>query len=203
MTASSTTIFLWRHGNTDWNNDGRIQGQLDVPMNERGVGQAKAAAGRLAIFQPDLLISSDSGRAVQTAAALTEFLDLRIERDPRLRERGFGPWEGLTIDEVRERFPSSYERWRSGESLPEDGLEPNSDLGKRVAETIREAADRVPGGRAVLVTHGGAVKWGLITLLGWPEEVAPTLHGIGNCHWAELRHDAARGWELIRYNVGV
>jgi broad specificity phosphatase PhoE len=198
-----TTIILWRHGNTDWNNNGRIQGQLDVPMNERGVTQAVAAAGRLALLNPDLLISSDSGRAVQTAAALTEVLDLRIERDSRLRERSFGPWEGLTIDEVRERFPTSYDRWRTGDPSPEDGLESTDDLGKRVAEAIREAADRVPGGRAILVTHGGSVKWGLMTLLNWPHEVAPTLRGMGNCHWTELRHDPDRGWELIRYNAGV
>jgi probable phosphoglycerate mutase len=198
-----TTIILWRHGNTDWNNNGRIQGQLDVPLNERGMVEAQGAAGRLALLKPDLLVSSDSGRAVQTAAALTQFLDLRIERDARLRERSFGPWEGLTIDEVRERFPSSFDRWRAGEPVPEDGLESTSDLGKRVAETIREAADRVPSGRAVLVTHGGSVKWGLITLLNWPHEMHRTFRGMDNCHWTELRHDPTRGWELIRYNAGV
>lgn len=198
-----TTIILWRHGNTDWNTDGRIQGQLDVPLNERGRFQAQAAAGRLVLLRPDLLISSDSGRAVETAMALADMVDVRVERDARLRERGFGPWEGLTIDEVRERFPDAHARWRAGEPLPEDGLEATADLGKRVAETIRETADRVPDGRAILVTHGGSVKWGLITLLGWPEEIAPTLRGMGNCNWAELRHDAARGWELIRYNAGV
>jgi probable phosphoglycerate mutase len=198
-----TTIILWRHGNTDWNNDGRIQGQLDVPLNERGRVEAEASAGRLALLRPDLLISSDSARAVQTAMALANMVDVRVERDTRLRERSFGPWEGLTIDEVRDRFPDAYARWRSGEPGPDDGLEPTADLGKRVAETIREAADRVPGGRAILVTHGGSVKWGLITLLGWPEEMAPTLRGMSNCHWTELRHDPVRGWELVRYNAGI
>ncbi len=199
----STTIILWRHGNTDWNNDGRIQGQLDVPLNSMGLAQATAAAGRLALLKPDLVISSDSSRAWQTAAALTDVYYTPIEREPRLRERSFGPWEGLTIDQVRERFPDSHRRWRAGEPAPEDGLESTADLGKRVAEVIHEAADRAAGGRAILVTHGGSVKWGVITLLGWPEEIAPTLHGIGNCHWTELRHDAVRGWELIRYNAGV
>lgn len=199
----STTIILWRHGNTDWNNNGRIQGQLDVPLNSMGLAQAAGSAGRLALLKPDLVITSDSSRAWQTAAALTDVYDVRVERDARLRERSFGPWEGLTIDEVRDRFPEAYARWRAGEPLPEDGLESTADLGKRVAETIREAADRVADGRVILVTHGGSVKWGVITLLGWPEEIAPTLHGMGNCHWAELRHDTVRGWELIRYNAGA
>jgi probable phosphoglycerate mutase len=147
-----TTIILWRHGNTDWNNDGRIQGQLDVPLNERGRVEAEASAGRLALLRPDLLISSDSAGPSRRRWPWPTWSDVRVERDTRLRERGFGPWEGLTIDEVRDRFPMLTARWRSGEPGPDDGLEPTADLGKRVAETIREAADRVPGGRAILVT---------------------------------------------------
>jgi glucosyl-3-phosphoglycerate phosphatase len=198
-----TTIILWRHGNTDWNSDGRIQGQLDVPLNSRGVAEATSAAGRLALLKPDLVITSDSGRAVQTAAALTDVLYLPVEQDARLRERSFGPWQGLTIDEVRERFPEAYERWRTGKLLPDDGLESTDDLGKRVAEVILEAADRAPGGRAILITHGGSVKWGLITLLGWPHEMHRTIRGMDNCHWTELWRDPSRGWELRRYNAGV
>jgi probable phosphoglycerate mutase len=198
-----TTIILWRHGNTDWNSDGRIQGQLDVPLNSRGLAEAAAAAGRLALLKPDLVITSDSGRATQTAAALTDVCDVRVERDARLRERSFGPWEGMTIDEVRERLPAAYERWRAGESVPDDGLESTDELGKRVADVIRETADRVPGGRAILITHGGSAKWGMMTLFDWPPEVARTIRGMDNCHWTELWHDPARGWELKRYNAGV
>jgi glucosyl-3-phosphoglycerate phosphatase len=107
------------------------------------------------------------------------------------------------LDEVRERFPQAHQRWRAGELVPDDGLESTDDLGKRVAEVIREAADRVAGGRAILITHGGSVKWGLITLLDWPHETHRTIRGMDNCHWTELWHDAERGWELKRYNAGV
>ncbi|WP_020522288.1 histidine phosphatase family protein [Catelliglobosispora koreensis] len=197
-----TTVILWRHGNTDWNNARRYQGQTDIPLNERGVAQAAAAATRLALYKPGLIISSDLSRAATTAAELGRVTGLAVERDARLRERSFGPWEGLTRDEVTERYPEAMKRWKVGETLPEDGLEPLADLGKRVTEAIRQAADRVPGGVAVVVTHGASVKWGISTLLGWPDEIARTVRPLDNCHWSELRLEDGKFWVLASHNVG-
>lgn len=196
-------VILWRHGNTDWNNQNRFQGQTDVPLNERGVAEAAAAAAKLALLKPDLLISSDLSRAVNTAAALAKVTGLPVERDMRLRERNFGEWETLTGPEVEQKFPEAFARWRAGDPTPAEYIERVADLGKRVAETVRQAAERVPDGLAVLVTHGGSVKWGVAALLGWPEEAGETLRGIGNCHHAELVLDSKRGWVLVSYNVGV
>lgn len=196
-----TTVILWRHGNTDWNTEWRFQGQTDVPLNELGMAQAATAAGKLALLKPELLVTSDLSRTVATAAALAEVTGLPVERDVRLRERYFGGWETLTHEEIQQRFPTSYARWRSGDPQPGDGIEPISDLGKRVAEGIRQAAERVPGKTAVLVTHGGSVKWGIAALLGWSEGVAETLRVMGNCHWAQLQVDAHRGWVLAGYNL--
>jgi broad specificity phosphatase PhoE len=197
-----TTIVLWRHGNTDWNNERRFQGQTDVPLNERGAVQAAAAAAKLAQLQPSLLISSDLSRCASTAAALSELTGLPVERDARLRERSFGEWETHTRDEVAARFPQSYARWLAGHDQPGSGIEPTADLGKRVAEAIRGAAERVVGQTGVLVTHGGSVKWGIGALLGWPEGQTETLRGMGNCHWATLHLDEERGWTLVGYNLG-
>jgi probable phosphoglycerate mutase len=198
-----TTIILWRHGNTDWNNERRFQGQTDVPLNERGVAQAIAAAGKLALFKPDLVVSSDLSRCARTAAALGDVTGLAVERDVRLRERCFGDWETLTRQEVLQRFPSEAARWLAGDPEPGCGIEPIADLGKRMAEVIRHTAERVPGKTAVLVTHGGSVKWGIGALLGWSEESVETLRGMGNCRWAHLYFDNERGWVLVGYNLGA
>jgi probable phosphoglycerate mutase len=198
-----TRVLLWRHGNTDWNTARRTQGQLDVPLNDLGRSQAAAAAGALARRAPQLMISSDLGRAAQTAAALAELTGLPVERDTRLRERHFGAWQGLTSAEVRERFPESHARWRVAEPYPGDGIEPLPDLGKRVGEAIRQAAERVPGGVTVLVTHGGAIKYGVAALLGWPDEMLPTIAPVQNCHWADLIFQPSRGWRVSAYNAGV
>lgn len=197
-------IILWRHGNTDWNNDGRIQGQTNVPLNDRGRAQAAAAAQRLALLKPDLLISSDLTRTWDTADPLAQLTGLPVEREPRLRERSFGLWETLTMPEVKERYPDSHARWVAGESSPGDGLEPLADLGKRVSEVIRQVHERNPDGLSILITHGGSVRWGVAALLGWPEEAAMTLGAIGNCHWSDLGFQAGRrGWQLLAHNTGV
>lgn len=199
----ATRVILWRHGNTDFNADGRFQGQSDVPMNELGTSQAAAAAPLLAAMKPDLLVSSDLSRAVSTAAELAALTGLSVRRDVRLRERFYGPWQRLTSTEVHERFPASAARWVAGDPDPGDGLESLTDLGKRVAEAIRHAAEQVAGGLAVLATHGGAAKYGTAELLGWPAESLPTLVVLRNCRWTELRLDPRRGWQLFAHNVGA
>lgn len=197
-------IILWRHGNTDFNNEGRIQGQADVPINERGRAQAVAAAPRLAALEPDLLISSDLSRAWDTAAALANETGLPVEREPRLRERSFGLWQRLLMADVKVRFPDSYARWVAGDPSPGDGLESLTELGKRVSDVIREVHERNPDGLSVLITHGGSVRWGIASLLGWPEDAALDLGPIGNCHWCELGYRSERrGWQLLVHNIGV
>jgi len=197
---SGPRIILWRHGNTDWNAEHRVQGQTDVPLNALGVRQAAEGAVKLAARNPTLLISSDSSRAARTADALADLTGLRAERDPRLRERAFGRWETLTTPEIKERFPQSRARWEAADPDPGDGIEPLTDLGKRIDEVIREAAERNADGLTVLVSHGGSIKYGTARLLGWPEEILPTIGSIGNCHWVELLLDKGHSWRLSTYN---
>jgi len=198
---SGTRVILWRHGNTDWNADHRVQGQTDVPLNDLGLRQAAEAAVRLAARNPTLLISSDLGRTARTADALADITGLPPERDVRLRERAFGLWETLTTPEIKERFPISRAKWEAADPDPGDGIEPLTDLGKRVCEVIREAAERNPGAVSVLASHGGSIKYGTAALLGWPEEILPSLAPIGNCHWVELLHDEGHGWRVVTYNA--
>ncbi|MDI1465621.1 histidine phosphatase family protein [Catellatospora sp. KI3] len=198
-----TRIILWRHGNTDYNAEGRVQGQQDAPLNDKGRAQAAAAAPALARRGPARLVTSDLSRAAHTAAALAQLTGLVPERDPRLRERGFGHWENLLMTEVKEQFPTSWLGWRDALDDPGDGVEPLTQLGKRVVEVIRQAAEVAPGVTTVLASHGAAIKYGTATLLGWPLEILPTIMPLQNCHWVELTHSAEQGWRMSAYNTGV
>ncbi|MBO4209637.1 histidine phosphatase family protein [Micromonospora echinofusca] len=198
-----TRLVVWRHGNTDWNAANRVQGQTDVPLNARGHDQAAGAAPLLAALRPDVIIASDLRRAADTAAALAALTGLPVSSDPRLRERYYGDWQGLLIDEVAQQYPDGYARWRAGDPDPGCGIESLDDLGKRVGAALADAAGAYPGGTVVLATHGGAARQGCGHLLGWDSAVLRTVGGLNNCHWTELRHDDVRGWQLRAHNVGL
>jgi broad specificity phosphatase PhoE len=196
-----TSLIVWRHGNTDWNAGGRVQGQTDVPLNALGRQQALDAAELLVKRKPEVIVSSDLRRAADTAAALAALTGLSIHQDERLRERYFGAWQGMTMTEVSQRYPSDYARWVAGKNLDGD-IETLDDLGKRVAEALLDAAALAPGGTVVVATHGAAGRQGVGQLLGWPTDQLRTLRALQNCHWMELTHDERRGWQLATYNVG-
>ena len=197
-----TRLLVLRHGQTAWNAEERIQGQSDIDLDEAGAAQAAEAAKHIATFQPVLLVSSDLRRAANTATALAAVTGLDISYDPRLRERDYGSWQGLSVREIEERYPADFARWRAGSPLTDLGFESVDEVAKRATAAMREAADRTEGGCAVVVTHGHSGKAGLVGMLGWPQSVAYALGGLENCHYAELRHTSARDWQLRAYNVG-
>jgi broad specificity phosphatase PhoE len=197
----ATRLLIWRHGRTEWNATRRLQGQLDVDLDDLGRTQALAGAARLADEKPDAIVASDLRRALSTAAELAELTGLPVRQDPRLRERDFGQWQGLTHAEIEQRFPAEYAHWRAGGPAG-CGIEETEDLAKRAAAAMTEAADLAPGGTVVVVSHGGTAKHGAVALLGWPPSVLPGLGVLDNCRWLELRFSALRGWRLRAYNVG-
>jgi glucosyl-3-phosphoglycerate phosphatase len=197
-----TRLLIWRHGQTVWNATGRIQGHTDIELDEVGRQQAERAAALLAAQRPDVLVSSDLRRARSTVAPLAAATGLLVATDPRLRERGYGEWEGLTDPEVAERYPDDYRRWVAGQDVSSGGVETLAEFGKRAMEGLSAAADRAPDGTVVVVTHGGAAKRGCGLLLGWPDEAIHTIANLANCHWTELR-SGSYGWRLFAHNVGV
>lgn len=194
-------VLLWRHGQTEWNVINRVQGHSDVALDAVGRSQAVAAASRLAAERPDLIVSSDLQRCRDTAAALAAVTGLPVHTDPRLRERNFGEWQGLTSAEIATAYPAENASWRRGEPIRGFGIEDLDDLAKRVAEGVRDAVAMAGSGTAVIVTHGGSSKFVLGELLGWPAEVVRRIGGLGNCHWTELEYDEMRGWLLRAHNV--
>lgn len=197
-----TRVILWRHGETEWNATGRVQGQHDTPLSALGHTQAAEAAPRLAALSPAALYSSDLTRAVDTAAPLAALTGLPVTYDRRLRERSFGAFEGLTRADMLERYPAELALWRAGEDVPSIGLEPTVDVGKRVSAAIEEfVAAATSDAPIVIATHGGASIQGIAYLLGWPIELTRTVVHLANCHWSELALDPRRGWQLRAHNL--
>ena len=104
-----TTLLLARHGETDWNREGRWQGGSDTSLNERGREQARELAQQL--DSVDAIYSSDLARAAETAAIIAGTLGVEVRVDPRLRERSFGDWEGLNAEEIEQRFAEAHRLW--------------------------------------------------------------------------------------------
>ena len=152
----STRILLVRHGETDWNASGRIQGHSDTPLNAAGRQQAQRVAQRLAREPIRALYSSDLSRAFETATIIGVPLGLTVVASPRLRERQYGVWEGLTSAEIQARYPEQFAIWRarSTDFAPPQG-ETRSELLTRALAELETIARRHVSEVVVVVTHGG------------------------------------------------
>jgi probable phosphoglycerate mutase len=158
-----TNILLIRHGETAWNAERRLQGHLDIPLNEEGERQARLLARALAHEPIDLLVSSDLGRARQTAQAVAALRGMPLQIEPGLRERCYGGFEGLLYTEIEQRFPAEFAAWQARDI---DAILPN---GKNCGETFRQFYARAteailglarmhPGRTLALVAHGGVLE---------------------------------------------
>lgn len=200
------TIVLWRHGQTDWNAAMRLQGQSDIALNETGLAQAAAAAPRIAELGPTRIISSDLQRASRTAAALGEITGISVQTDPRLRERSFGLWEGMTRSEIEAGWPEAFRAWRQGEEPEGIDADRRRDVGQRVAACVLEtAAEMDDDGVLVVVAHGAAITLGLTHLLDLDPEAWFGLSGLDNCAWALVAPNPGRrpGWRLTAHNLSA
>lgn len=205
MTARA--VVLWRHGRTEYNATARLQGQVDIPLDGVGRWQVEAAARHIAQrHSPSRIVSSDLSRAAATAHALADVCGLPVRLDPRLRERGFGEWEGLTAHEISERWPDQFAVWRSGRDPQRAGSESRASVGARVAQAVTELADEVDqDGTLVVVSHGAAITLGMVALLGLDPTAWRGLGGLHNAHWALLRpggHRETTPWFIEAHNLG-
>ena len=156
---SVTRLCLVRHGETAWNAEGRVQGQLDVPLSEVGHAQARAVAAALAGERFDAIYASDLTRVRQTAAPTAERLGAPVALDAALRERHYGMFERHTYVEVRERYPAEYARFRDKD--PDFDFGSGESLKAFAARSLACVAALVErhAGRSILVfTHGGVLE---------------------------------------------
>ncbi|CAM5785581.1 histidine phosphatase family protein [Rhizobacter fulvus] len=153
-----TRVLAIRHGETAWNVDGRIQGQLDVPLNETGRWQVHRLA--LAVAEEDIaaVYSSDLLRALETAQAVARGSGDPVVTDTGLRERGFGTFEGMSYAEINERWPDMGERWRRRDpTFGAPGGETLNDFYARSIAAASRLAALHPGQTIALVSHGGVM----------------------------------------------
>ncbi len=199
----SGRVFLLRHGRTAWNAERRFQGQADPPLDDVGRAQAYEVAALVAALAPDVLVSSDAVRAVQTAEPIGEIAGLEVLVDARMRERSLGHWEGLTRDEVAQRFPDEYADWIAGRDVSRRGGETRKQVAARALAAFTDLPDV---DTAVLVTHSATAMALCSALLGMRQEVH-VLGPLANCHWSELwveHHDGAGPlWRLRAHNIGA
>jgi probable phosphoglycerate mutase len=157
------TIYLARHGETEWNRIGRWQGATDIPLSDHGRAQAGSLAERLRDLRIARVHASQLSRALETAQIVATRLALPAPiSDPRLRERGYGAFEGLTRHECAERFPGVWERYLADRRVVPPGAEPQAEVVERITAVMTEIAGRVgdlPGSGAILViSHGGTIR---------------------------------------------
>ncbi|OBB32377.1 histidine phosphatase [Mycolicibacterium peregrinum] len=190
-------LVLLRHGQTEYNADSRMQGQLDTELSDLGRDQAAAAAEVLAKRQPLLIVSSDLKRALDTAMTLGDRAGIAVAVDKRLRETHLGDWQGLTHQEVDTAAPGARVAWREDARWAPHGGESRVDVAGRSVPVVAELVagqsdwglDQVGGGAdrpVVLVAHGGLIAALTAGLLGLPVDNWPVLGGMGNASWVQL-----------------
>jgi probable phosphoglycerate mutase len=164
-----TTLLLVRHGETDWNAEGKLQGHTDRPLNDYGRRQARALADRLAEESIEAIYASDLSRARETAEILGEKLGLPVAVDPDLREKNWGNWEGLTSEE---RLHIEFEGETSAAHR------------ERTLRSVQRIVESHPDGQVVVVTHGGSLRRIQAAVSGFAPPV------IENCAvWAVAHED--------------
>jgi broad specificity phosphatase PhoE len=160
---------LVRHGESTWNREHRIQGQLDPPLSEHGRDQAELLARRLAPAKPEAIYASDLRRALETAEPIGAATRVEVQPLAELREIFLGEWEGLHTTELAERFPEAWAGWTSEPNwdvVP--GGEGAAAFEARVGAVLDGLLERHPHGNAIVVTHGGVIQIALHRIVGKP-----------------------------------
>ncbi len=167
-----TCIILVRHGQTEWNRVERFRGRTDVPLNETGIMQAKATGLRIhGEWQPSAVYSSPLSRAVRTAEAIAKYFNLPVQIHPGLADIDYGEWQGLTPDEVRDRWPAELQAWYH---QPDEAIIPGGEtlaqLRSRGMSAVNELSARHAEQTIVLVGHTVINRIILLGILGLGNE---------------------------------
>lgn len=174
-------ILFVRHGETEWNNNGKIQGGTDIPLNDKGLGQAASTRALFNGNKPDLIVCSPLLRALQTAKIIAEGRNIPIYTDERLRERNYGSFEGRHFSEVD--FSGI---WFPGGAEP-TGIEPLSAFCERIAAAFRDLAKNYAGKTVLVVSHGGVSIAASILINKTPQNKNSKELYIDNC--TVMRYD--------------
>ena len=199
MTEALTRVVAVRHGETAWNVQTRIQGQLDIGLNAIGRRQAERLGRALANESLDAIYASDLQRAADTARAVAEQAGVAVLTDAALRERGFGSFEGLTWAEVEQHHPDESRRWRERDaSFGPPGGETLALFYERAVGALAAIAARHRGQHIAIVTHGGVLD-ALYRAASRIALDAPRTWQLGNASINRVLH-GEQGFTLVGWN---
>lgn len=162
-----TRLYLVRHGETEWNRASKVQGSTDIELSREGIKQARLLAEKLTGEDIDLIYSSSLKRALGTAEIAAGCLSRKIVKSEKYHEICLGPWEGMTINEIKEKYGEHFRIYREDPAnfrLP--GAETFIELAERTYNAILEIVNRHKGKNILLVSHGTAIKAAIIKILG-------------------------------------
>ena len=171
-TEIATTIFLIRHGETTLTPLKKFSGDgpLNPELTNTGLEQAEKVAQAVAKFKPEVIIASPLRRTTQTAEALSRITGLPIVFEAIWIECSFGIWDGLSIDEVKEKYPADYQAWISSTGFAPPQGESYDNVALRVDAALDQIADKYPGQRVVVITHNGTIKSAAKVVVGAPAQ---------------------------------
>ncbi|MDN4481353.1 histidine phosphatase family protein [Demequina muriae] len=194
-------VFVVRHGQTEWNVKGLLQGSSDVELTDAGHAQAAATAQALAglLGSETTIVTSPLVRARDTADAIAGAIGAAVEVDARLRERAYGAWEGITPEERESGWPEEVLAWRKYGSADVPGFEHHDTVRARMVEALEEWAERAPA-TLLVVSHGSSARVGMQGLIGLSLDHR-TLGNLGNAAWSRLTRRDRGDWTLERHNV--
>jgi len=186
-----TSLYLIRHGQTDWNIEQRWQGQSDIPLNATGPQQAARVAAELVTVNFSAIYSSDLIRAYETALALSRINRLPIQREPRLREIHQGEWQGLREIDIQSRYGNAFqERKQQPLHIAPPGGETVVQVRDRVVSAVNDICIMHPDERVALVSHGFALALIQVHFSQMPIETAWQIIPA-NAEWRELEIDGS------------
>jgi len=162
----TNTIYIVRHGQTEWNLLGKTQGHGNSDLTPKGIEQAELLADSMTKYPIDYIYSSDLGRAYQTAEIIGNKLNIEVEKTEALREMNFGTWEGRIIKDIIEEDPELYKMWRNEPhiaKIPQG--ETLSQIKERTDAFIKEINEKYDGKHIVLVTHSLCARIMLLSFL--------------------------------------
>ena len=162
----TNTIYIVRHGQTEWNLLGKTQGHGNSDLTPKGIEQAELLADSMTKYPIDYIYSCDLGRAYQTAEIIGNKLNIEVEKTEALREMNFGTWEGRIIKDIIEEDPELYKMWRNEPHLAKIPQgETLSQIKERTDAFIKEINEKYDGKHIVLVTHSLCARIMLLSFL--------------------------------------
>ncbi|AKU96704.1 Phosphoglycerate mutase family [Labilithrix luteola] len=193
-------MYLARHGETADNANRIFQGQGGSGLAPKGRAQAERLAARMKRASLDAIVSSDLERAFETAEIVGRACEIRVDRDPRLREVDVGTWTGKSYDEIARLHPEDWAAIARGEDVRRGGGETYAELAIRIEAALERIADGRPHGRMLVVSHGGAIRSFIARILGVSKDGFRVLDAVANCGITLLERSTSGRYSLRTWN---